>query len=463
MERTDGQGPEAILAVVLDAVDDTSTRGIASAIGRVITQGLLKPGERLPTVRLMSKRLGVSPTTVSQAWRSLAKVGLVSPRGRNGTFVRGDGHPSPARRMLRVYENPGTVELDLSTGTPDPLLIPDLAPALGRVSDRRFASRYADRPVLPDLEELLRNRWPFEAESLTVVNGALDALDRVVALQVRFGDRVLVENPCFPPILDLLENQGAEPIPIPVDQEGIIASSLLAGLEREPRMLVMQPRAHNPAGISLSRARARQLGDILEGRPVLVVEDDHVGDIADVELVSLGSYIPDQVTHISSFSKSHGPDLRLAAVGGPAQVVDAIDERRLLGPGWASRLLQAVLVDLLTDADSIAAVAVARATYARRRQAVSDRLRRAGVTIIGADGINLWMEVAHEPTAVIVCAAAGLGVAPGSPFEVEPLGASHLRVTVGLVPEEQAERVAQILVTASRSVGRSLVMPSPER
>lgn len=463
MDRADAQGPEAILAVVLDAVDDTSTRGIASAIGRLITQGRLKPGERLPTVRLISNRLGVSPTTVSQAWRSLAKVGLVSPRGRNGTFVRGDGHPSPARRMLRVYENPGSLELDLSTGTPDPLLIPDLAAALSRVAKRRFASRYADRPVLPELEELLRSRWPFEAEGLTVLNGALDALDRIVALQVRFGDRVLVDNPCFPPILDLLENQGAEPIPVPVDEEGLIPAALMAGLEREPRMLLTQPRAHNPAGVSLSPARARQLAGILEDRPVLVVEDDHVGDIASAEPVSLGSYIPDQVTHISSFSKSHGPDLRLAAVGGPAEVIDAIDERRLLGPGWSSRLLQAVLVDLLTDADSVAAVQVARRTYARRRQALSDRLREAGVTTMGADGINLWMEVAHEPTAVIVCAAAGLGVAPGSPFEVEPLGASHLRVTVGLVPEELTERVAQILVTASRSVGRSLLMPSSER
>ena len=53
--------------------------------------------------------------------------------------------------------------------------------------------------------------------------------------------------------------------------------------------------------------------------------------------------------HIRSYSKSHGPDLRLAAVGGAGDVVDPVANRRLLGPGWSSRILQAVLVELLRD------------------------------------------------------------------------------------------------------------------
>ena len=53
--------------------------------------------------------------------------------------------------------------------------------------------------------------------------------------------------------------------------------------------------------------------------------------------------------HIRSFSKSHGPDLRLAAVGGAGDVVTAVANRRLLGPGWSSRILQAVLLELLRD------------------------------------------------------------------------------------------------------------------
>ena len=96
----------------------------------------------------------------------------------------------------------------------------------------------------------------------------------------------------------------------------------------------------------------------------LVVEDDHSGDIATGEDVSLGRHLPDRTVHIRSYSKSHGPDLRIAAVGGSADVIDPLVSRRMLGPGWTSRLLQAVLVELLTDPAAIAAVGRARTTYA---------------------------------------------------------------------------------------------------
>ncbi|GAA3346088.1 hypothetical protein GCM10020358_55760 [Amorphoplanes nipponensis] len=100
-----------------------------------------------------------------------------------------------------------------------------------------------------------------------------------------------------------------------------------------------------------------------------VVEDDHAGDVATAPPVSLGTRLPDRTVHVAGFSKSHGPDLRLAALAGPAPLVTAINDRRLLGPGWSSRLLQAVLLDLLTDDVPSAVwprwpVATTRETYA---------------------------------------------------------------------------------------------------
>jgi DNA-binding FadR family transcriptional regulator len=75
-----------------------SARRIASVIGRMITAGDLQVGARLPTVRELSRRLGVSPTTVSEAWRSLAAVGAIEPAGRRGTFVRAPSGPASPRR-----------------------------------------------------------------------------------------------------------------------------------------------------------------------------------------------------------------------------------------------------------------------------------------------------------------------------------------------------------------------------
>ena len=106
---------------------------------------------------------------------------------------------------------------------------------------------------------------------------------------------------------------------------------------------------HNPAGVAISATRARSIAGLLEGLDTLVIEDDHANDISSAPLVSVGRWRPGRTVHIRSFSKSHGPDLRLAAVGGAGEVVTAVANRRMLGPGWSSRILQAVLVELLRD------------------------------------------------------------------------------------------------------------------
>ncbi|MGZ4762635.1 MAG: aminotransferase class I/II-fold pyridoxal phosphate-dependent enzyme, partial [Ilumatobacteraceae bacterium] len=182
----------------------------------------------------------------------------------------------------------------------------------------------------------------------------------------------------------------------------------------------------------------------------IVIEDDHSGDIATGALVSAGSWLPDRTVHIRSYSKSHGPDLRLAAVGGAGDVVNAVANRRLLGPGWSSRILQAVLLEMLDDPATIAAVATARTEYARRRQLVADVLESRGVAVTGSDGINLWMTVADERSALVTLAAQGIGAAPGEPFQVRD-DTPHLRVTVGLIDADHARIAGQLAAAAGES------------
>ena len=423
-----------VLSLITGAVDDRSARGVAAAVSRLVSTGALPPGSRLPTVRDVARELGISPTTVSEAWRSLAKAGAIQTRGRSGTFVLTPTKPRQRLRYASLTASPAILPHDFSTGVPDYDLLPSLADALRRIGDARLTTSYLDEPVLPGLEAVLRERWPFPPQQLTVVDGALDALDRVTTTVVRFGDHVLVENPTFPPLLDLLESVGASVVGVPVDEAGLDPSALVEALACRPSAVFLQPRAHNPTGASMTPRRADALARALQAHPeVIVVEDDHAGDIAGAVPVSLGRRLPDRTVRVHSFSKSHGPDLRLAAVGGPASVVTAVADRRLLGPGWSSRLLQAVLVDLLTDPLTVAQIEAARKEYARRRAALLGALARRGVTASSADGINLWLPVANQQLAMLHLAAHGVAVAPGAPFMVTPLDGDHVRVTVGLV------------------------------
>jgi DNA-binding transcriptional MocR family regulator len=434
------------------AVEERSPHGIASAISRLITTGDLAPGDRLPTVRDLARDLGVSPATVSHAWQTLAAAGLITSRGRSGSFVRS----MPREWMPRRYQGlDGSLEaaLDLSRGTPDPALLPRLAPVLATVELHADTTSYQAKPDIPELHDLLRATWPSPVESITVTNGALDAIDRVLATLVRYGDRVIVGNPTFPPFFDLLDAYGLEAVGVPVDADGMRPEEFAAALGSGPSVVLLQTRAHNPTGASMSPERAERLAGILRrsrtAPHTIVIEDDHSGAISSAPDVSLATHLPERVLHVKSFSKSHGPDLRIGALGGPRALVDRVVARRLLGPGWTSRTIQSILHALLTDADAVAQVDAARAVYAERRLALRAGLLEAGVDLPPGDGINAWLPVAEERSALVQLAAAGIRVAPGSPFLLGD-APPHVRVTVGVVPVESARAVARSLVAATR-------------
>jgi DNA-binding transcriptional MocR family regulator len=239
-----------------------------------------------------------------------------------------------------------------------------------------------------------------------------------------------------------------------MDDHGMRPDALRAALaDGDVAAVVLQPRAQNPTGASMTAARVGQLAAVLRQAPAssrpVVMEDDHAGDTAMAAPVSLAAELPDQVVRVHSFSKSHGPDLRLAALGGPARIVEPLVARRHLGASWSSRLLQEVLVGMLTDPTSVAAVARAREVYAERRAALQQALVERHVASTGWDGINLWVEVGQEREAMVVLAAQGIGVAPGSPFLVAPVGGDHVRVTTSVLPVEHVPAVADALAEAA--------------
>ncbi|MBF6331346.1 PLP-dependent aminotransferase family protein [Nocardia transvalensis] len=454
-------GPVTPAAVIAD-LDDRTAAGIAAAVGRAVRCGELAPGTRLPTVREVARELKVSPATVNQAWRALAATGAIVSRGRAGTFV-GTAPPAttavPIGRYQRLHaRSDDAFRIDLSRGVPDPELLPDLTAAL-RVLARdgaidHLSATYLGEAMLPELQSAVAADWPCRSERFTVLDGALDAIDRLLTVHVRLGDTVVVENPCFPPFLDLLARLGARPVPVGMDESGLLPTELADALEaHSPAALLLQPRAQNPTGASLTTRRVRELADILSGRDVLVIEDDHAAGIAHTPPRSLGSCLPDRTVHIRSYSKSHGADLRLAVAGGPAEVLDPVIERRMLGPGWTSRLLQRVLLHMLTDESACAAVATARTTYRARGEALRKALARHGLTVPRPDGINLWLPVADENAATISLAAAGIKAAPGGPFEVtDHPDRDHLRVTVAALPEGDIGSVAAHLAAAATAL-----------
>ncbi|MDH4278903.1 MAG: aminotransferase class I/II-fold pyridoxal phosphate-dependent enzyme [Acidimicrobiia bacterium] len=401
--------------------------GIARAIGRLVTDGELEAGDKLPPIRTVATHLGVSSSTVAAAWSVMRRHGLIHTDRRRGTTVR----PFASHGRNRYWQVPNTgrrLDLDLSTGTPDPELVPPLEPILAKVQADLGITSYLDPPVLPDLDSELRRRWPYDPPALTVVDGANDGLDRVIASVVRLGDVVVVEDPTYPMLLDQLELAGAEIVGVALDDEGPRLDELAQAIDRQPAALVIQTGGHNPTGTLLTRVRAKAIAKLVAGTETVVIEDDHLGAVADDPVVSLGSELPDQVFRIQSYSKTYGPDLRVAAVTGPVDGIDTIQRRRQMGPGWTSRLIQRILLELFADDAVGELVAEAAQIYSLRRHSLGRELNNRDVQVQVGEGLNLWVPVGSEQLATVGLAAEGIGVSPGAPFRVQN-SEPHIRVT----------------------------------
>ncbi len=318
---------------------------IAASVEAALRDGVLDSGARLPTVRELAMRLRVSPTTVAAAYRTLRLRGLVVAQGRRGSAI---SHHPPIAQTIAVSRVPANA-IDLASGNPDPALLPDIGPALRRIDTSPVV--YGQDLCDEKLMKLARRGSRADgipADSLTVVSGALDGIERALGAWLRPGDRVGVEDPGFPAVFHLVSALGLVPVPIEVDDAGPLPDATERALRSGIEALVVTTRAQNPFGSALDDRRVRELRATLRSHPdVLVLEDDHGGSVAGAPARTLCAGGVERWAVVRSVSKSLGPDLRLAFLCGDAVTVARIEGRFALGVRWVSHLLQRTVAALL--------------------------------------------------------------------------------------------------------------------
>jgi DNA-binding transcriptional MocR family regulator len=428
-------------------IEQPTARGIALSLTALIRSGELAGGSRLPTVRALAAELGVSPATVAEAWGTLRRRRAIATGRRRGTVVLGPPPIPRPRRFERVGNFGSRLGIDLTWAVPDPALLPPLDAALRAALDDNELNDYRRPPITDRLAEAMAATWPFPTEHLLAVGGGYEGVHLICQTTVEPGDRVAVEQPTAPRVLDILDSVGADLVPVACDQRGPVPDALAEALAHDPVAFVYQPRTQSPCGHSLTRARARELVAVLRHGTALVVEDDGLGDLSQAPNLSLGSWLPTRTVLIRSLSKPYGPDLRLAVVGGAADAIERARVRRSFGTGWTSRILQDAAAFLMTDPATQETVSRAQETYRHRREALAAPLATLGVRTHNEDGLCLWVPVADERHALVTLAAHGISASPGSRFEVRP-GAPHVRVGTGRL-SDSFDDVAQALALAA--------------
>jgi DNA-binding transcriptional MocR family regulator len=421
-------------------------QAIALEFERRIRAGALSAGERLPAVRALAVDLGVDPGTAAAAYRLLRERGFVISDGRRGTRVAAQLDPRPSR----VNQLPVGIR-DLASGLVDPLFVPEVSRALERVAARRpDASRYEENAKLDALvahSQAEFGRAGVDPTALSFVGGTLDGLERVLQAHLRPGDRVGVEDPAFPRLLDLLQALNLRAVPIAIDDEGLDPDQLDGALTRGLDGLIVTPHGQNPFGASLSEERASALRRLIGAHEVLLIEDAHGWEVEQRPSTLTGGQRRWAV--IRSMSRLLGSDVRLAFVAGDQQTVARVEARQAVTTSWVSHLLQEVVAEMLASADVRRQLRRASAETNKRRLALLTALDRRGVRAHGRSGLHAWIPVREEVFAVRHLLGAGYAVLAGERFRLRTSPA--VRVTTAQLLPAEVEPLADALVEAAAS------------
>lgn len=392
----------------------------------------------------MSETSGLSPGTAALAFRMLRERGVIaSTHGRRSRVAQLPALPRPVG-------GPGLPRgvRDLATASPDPLLLPDIGDLL--TPGLYEPALYDSESVHPALAEVMRPQFAADgiAGQLTATNGALDAMERILAATVRPGEAVIVEDPQWVSSLSLLRVLQLDVVPVPVDDDGLDPDALARALaSRHCTALILTPRAQNPRGSAMSEQRAAALRATIEHHPdLMVIEDDHAAPIAGVPAATVTTSRRRWVV-IRSMSKALGPDLRVAVVASDQDTADRVQGRMLLGPGWVSHLTQRLVATALSDERSVRTVREATEVYRQRRVALIDALGEHGIAAHGASGLNVLVEVHEEAAVTAHLMTKGWAVRPGEAFRLHT--APFVRITTARLDVTEATRLAADVAEAS--------------
>jgi DNA-binding transcriptional MocR family regulator len=436
--------------MVRNAISGRTAAAIAASVEEALHVTPQPAGYVLPTVRSLAASLKVSPATVAAAYRILRSRGLVSGNGRRGTRV---ALHAPIPGVSTRVAPPGAS--DLGSGNPDPALLPALDGAFRTISHE--LRLYGQPPTLPELRRFACGEFEADAipaAAVTAVAGGLDGIDLVLREHLRPGDRVGVEDPIFPGILDLLSAARLVPEPFAIDDDGPLPNALQEVLKRRCRAIVVTPRAQNPTGAALTENRVADLKRVLRRYPdVLVVEDDYAGPVAGAAARTLVASRRHWAV-VRSTAKFLGPDLRVAVMAGDPLTIARVEGRQSIGMRWVSYILQRLALALWSDPSSGRLLAHAANVYEHRRTALLAALGTRGISAHGRTGFNIWIPVNEETRTVHDLVQRGWSVTPGERFRLNsPPG---IRVTTAALAPPQAESFADSLAEVLRRASTGL-------
>lgn len=471
--------PSAVADAAMGA-PRTRYEALAADVETSIRAGVLRPGDRLPSVRQTCAARQVSASTVFQAYYLLEARGLIRARERSGYFVAHGGHLAPpepealsrpdsasvqvdvTERVFTVLQaslQQGTVPLGSAFPAPHWFPLTRLARAMAASARQAATARHALDDLTPGHTGLRRqialrylaDGMPLPMDDLVITNGALEGLNLCLAAVTRPGGAVVVESPCFYGALQALERLGLQAIEVPTHpRDGVDLQALEAAIQQHrPQAVWLMTSFQNPLGSLMPPERKQALVALITRERVPLIEDDVYGELYFAPHRPLPAKAWDRegwVLHCSSFSKCLAPGWRIGWTAA-GRFTQAVSRQKLTTSISTNAPAQAALAIYLEGVGYDKHLRQLRHGLATQRDRMAACIARhfpAGTRATRPDGgYFMWLELPAGCDAWALYHRAlqhGISLAPGPMFTAAPAFSHCVRLNYGLRWDEHTEQ-----------------------
>lgn len=467
----------------MDPGELTRTEMLMSVVRTKIANRALGPGDRLPSVRRFADTMGVSPSTVVEAYARLEAEGIIRARRGSGFYVTGANLPPMAlaemgpRRERDVdpfWVSRQSLDADPSVLKPGCGWMPaDWMPnaalrkglrALGRADDTVLSDYGSTRGSLA-LRRLLIGRFADEgiaatSDQLMLTASGTQAIDLICRLLLRPGDAVLVDDPCYFNFQALLRAHQVKIVGVPFTPTGPDTSAFERALiDEAPRLYITNSALHNPTGASISPQTAHRVLSAAATHGLTIVEDDIFADFEPTlspRLAILDGL--NRVIRIGSFSKTLSASVRCGYIAARADWIEGlIDLQVATSFGGPSPVSTELIAGVLAGGTYRKHMDEVRQRLTRAKKDAMDRLAPLGLVpwIIPRGGFYLWCRLPDGRDSAVLakrCLEQKIVLAPGNVFSVSQSATSFLRFNVAQLSDR---RIFTTLKSAMRDLEKA--------
>jgi DNA-binding transcriptional MocR family regulator len=465
-----------------DRHDSLRYRAVAERIVAMIRAGTLRPSERVPSVREMSRQMSIAPGTVLHAYRLLEDQGHIAARPQSGFYVcatrtplaepratvppKRPGRPTTADLVARMGEMVNAPDVvPLGHAVPSPACLPTaqlnrISAAIARRTSRGF-NAYDLPPGCRELRVQVAKHYmeigcDLSPDELVTTSGCQEALVLCLRAAVKSGGVVAVESPTFYGILQAIQMLGLRALELPTDaRDGVDLGALERAL-RAKRIdaCLFVPNCHNPLGFTMPDEKKKLLMKLLERYDTPLIEDDTYGDLSFAPRRPSVCKALDQAGRVmlcSSFSKTIAPGARVGWCA-PGRYLEQVKQLKFCNTLASATLPQLTIAQYLANGGYAHQLRKMRKIYAEMIQWMSDSVQRhfpSGTRATRpAGGHVLWLELDKRINTIEMserAAALKISIAPGPLFSTAGGYENCLRLNCSVPGDTKLDTAIRIL------------------